>query len=137
MHAPFSIDTRVTFRSDHALKREYSLPSDEQSARSEGPPVIGREFQLQVLERVLASSEEEVERAPEEARAAAIVEERAVLGTAIPYRFNHTFFQQTLYEEILARSGRNAGQVRDRGRCVYTRGVSLLGSRESPRIRLG
>ena len=64
--------------------------------------VIGREFQLEVLERVLASPEEEVERALEEARAAAIIEERSVLGTAITYRFSHAFFQQTLYDEILA-----------------------------------
>jgi DNA-binding NarL/FixJ family response regulator len=64
--------------------------------------VIGREFQLEVLERVLASPEHEVERALEDARAAAIIEERSVLGTAIIYRFSHAFFQQTLYDEILA-----------------------------------
>jgi DNA-binding CsgD family transcriptional regulator/tetratricopeptide (TPR) repeat protein len=63
---------------------------------------MGREFQLEVLERVLASPEQEVERALEEARAAAIVEERSVLGTAITYGFSHAFFQQTLYDEMLA-----------------------------------
>jgi DNA-binding CsgD family transcriptional regulator/tetratricopeptide (TPR) repeat protein len=64
--------------------------------------VMGREFQLEVLERVLASPEQEVERALEEARVAAIVEERSVLGTAITYGFSHAFFQQTLYDEMLA-----------------------------------
>jgi DNA-binding CsgD family transcriptional regulator/tetratricopeptide (TPR) repeat protein len=64
--------------------------------------VIGREFQLAVLERVLGSPEEEVERALDEARAAAILEERSVLGTSITYGFSHAFIQQTLYDEVLA-----------------------------------
>ena len=67
--------------------------------------VIGRQFQLEILERVLACPEEEVERALEEARAAGIIEERAVLGTAITYRFSHAYFQQTLYDETLAPDG--------------------------------
>jgi predicted ATPase len=64
--------------------------------------VIGREFPLEVLERVLASPEEEVERALEEARTAGIIEERFVLGTLVTYGFSHAFFQQTLYDEMLA-----------------------------------
>jgi predicted ATPase/DNA-binding NarL/FixJ family response regulator len=64
--------------------------------------VVGREFQLEVLRRVQAQPEDELERALEEAVNAALVEERSVVGTTITYRFSHAFFQQTLYEEMLA-----------------------------------
>ena len=64
--------------------------------------VIGREFQLDVLRQVLASPEEELEAALEEASAAGIIEERSVVGTPITYRFSHAFFRQTLYDEIVA-----------------------------------
>jgi DNA-binding CsgD family transcriptional regulator len=64
--------------------------------------VIGRDFQLEVLSRVLAGSDEEVESAIEEASAAGIIEERSVVGTTITYRFSHAFFRQTLYDEVVA-----------------------------------
>jgi DNA-binding CsgD family transcriptional regulator len=64
--------------------------------------VIGREFQLEVLRRVHARPEEELERALEDAVGAALVEEHSVVGAAITYRFSHAFFQQTLYDEIMA-----------------------------------
>ena len=64
--------------------------------------VIGREFQVEVLSRVLGYPEAELEAALEEAAAAAIIEERSVAGTTITYRFSHAFFRQTLYEEIVA-----------------------------------
>jgi predicted ATPase len=54
--------------------------------------VIGREFQLEILRRVCGQSEEELEAALEEASAAAIIEERSVVGTTITYRFTHAFF---------------------------------------------
>src|SRR5579864_7353716 len=64
--------------------------------------VIGREFQLDVLRKVFASSEEELEAALEEALFAAIIEERSVTGSAVTYCFSHAFFRQTLCEEMLA-----------------------------------
>jgi predicted ATPase len=64
--------------------------------------VIGREFELEVLRRVQARPDEDLERALEEAVGAALVEERSVVGASITYRFSHAFFQQTLYDEILA-----------------------------------
>jgi predicted ATPase len=64
--------------------------------------VIGRESQLVVLRAVLARPEEELESALEEAAASGIIEEHAVVGTTITYRFSHAFFRQTLYDEILA-----------------------------------
>jgi DNA-binding CsgD family transcriptional regulator len=63
--------------------------------------VIGREFQLDVLRRVHAGAEEELERALEDAMAAMLVEERSVIGARITYRFSHAFFQQMLYDEIM------------------------------------
>jgi tetratricopeptide (TPR) repeat protein len=64
--------------------------------------VIGREFRLDVLEKVTGITEEEVYKALEEAKGAAIVEERSAVGVAITYRFTHAYFRQTLYEEIIA-----------------------------------
>jgi DNA-binding CsgD family transcriptional regulator len=64
--------------------------------------VIGREFQLEVLRRVHARPDEELESALEEAVAELIVDEHLVVGATITYRFSHAFFQQTLADEILA-----------------------------------
>src|SRR5215471_19939358 len=47
--------------------------------------VIGHEFQLEVLRRVSANSDEDLEIALEEAAAAAIVEERSVVGPRVTY----------------------------------------------------
>ena len=64
--------------------------------------VIGREFQLEVLRRVSAKSDEDLEISLEEAAAAEIVEERSVVGPTVTYRFGHAVFRQVLYEEMLA-----------------------------------
>ncbi len=64
--------------------------------------VIGREFPLEVLRRTSPQPEDELERALEEASIAAIIEERSAVGATITYRFSHAFFQQTLYDEIVA-----------------------------------
>jgi predicted ATPase len=64
--------------------------------------VIGREFSLEVLRRVQARPDDELESALEEAVGAAMVEERSAGAATITYRFTHAFFQQTLYDEILA-----------------------------------
>jgi predicted ATPase len=64
--------------------------------------VIGREFRLEVLQKVAEMSEVELFKALEEARKAAMVEERSAVAGAVTYRFAHAFFRQTLYEEIIA-----------------------------------
>ena len=64
--------------------------------------VIGREFQLDVLQRVHAQPDKELEDALEEAVDAGLVEERSATATMIAYKFTHAFFQQTLHDEILA-----------------------------------
>ena len=64
--------------------------------------VIGREFPLQVLQRVAGLSEEELYTALEEASGVGVVEERSTTGSGIGFRFAHAFFRQTLYEETFA-----------------------------------
>jgi DNA-binding CsgD family transcriptional regulator len=61
--------------------------------------VIGREFRLDVLQRVAGMPEEELYAALEEATGRAVVEQRQTVG-AVSFRFSHAFFRQTLYEEI-------------------------------------
>jgi tetratricopeptide (TPR) repeat protein/ribosomal protein L40E len=64
--------------------------------------VIGRDFQLEVLQVVAGISEEDLYKVIEEAQNAALIEERPQSGRMIRYRFTHAFFRQTLYEEIIA-----------------------------------
>ena len=64
--------------------------------------VIGREFRLAVLQKVANVPDDELFTALEEAKGAAVVEERSAVGAAVTYRFSHAFFKQTLYEEIIA-----------------------------------
>jgi tetratricopeptide (TPR) repeat protein len=64
--------------------------------------VIGREFRLDILKKVADLPDEELFNALEEAKKAAVIEERSAVGAAITYRFAHAFFRQTLYEEIIA-----------------------------------
>ena len=64
--------------------------------------VIGREFRLKVLQQVAGIAEDELITALDEARRAAVVEERSAVAAAVTYRFAHAFFRQTLYEEIIA-----------------------------------
>jgi len=63
--------------------------------------VIGREFRMDVLQRVMAVTEDEMIAALEEAQGRAIIEEYH-LGGSLGFRFTHAFFRQTLYEEIFA-----------------------------------
>jgi len=72
--------------------------------------VIGREFRMDVLQRVAGLStgsgqglsEDELIAALEEAQERAVIEERSALGGVLVFRFTHAFFRQTLYEEIFA-----------------------------------
>ncbi len=64
--------------------------------------VIGREFRLDVLQKVSGLPEEEVFKSIEEAKRVAVVEERPAVGGMVSYRFAHAFFRTTLYEETIA-----------------------------------
>jgi len=64
--------------------------------------VIGRDFRLEPLQNVANIPDEDLFKALEEAKKAAVVEERTGVGATVNYRFAHAFFRQTLYEEIIA-----------------------------------
>ncbi|MEE8204440.1 MAG: AAA family ATPase, partial [Dehalococcoidales bacterium] len=64
--------------------------------------VIGREFRLDVLEKVAGLSEEEVLASIEETKRIAIIEERSIVGATVTYRFAHAFFRRILYEDNIA-----------------------------------
>ncbi|MCH8206858.1 MAG: protein kinase [Chloroflexi bacterium] len=64
--------------------------------------VIGREFRLDVLQKVVDVSEDELFTALEEAKNVVVVEEHASVGGVVTFRFTHAFFRQTLYEESIA-----------------------------------
>jgi serine/threonine protein kinase len=64
--------------------------------------VIGRDFRLDVLKRVLGLTEEDLTVALEEASATAIIETRAGSGPGVEFRFAHALFRQTLYEELFS-----------------------------------
>ena len=64
--------------------------------------VIGREFRLDVLERVAGQEEEALTGILEEAAHAAVIEQRGLVGGALTFRFSHAFFRQTLYEELFS-----------------------------------
>ena len=64
--------------------------------------VVGRDFRLDVLQKVADLSEDELFAALEEAQGAAVIEERSSTGTGVGFRFAHALFKQTLYEEIFA-----------------------------------
>jgi tetratricopeptide (TPR) repeat protein len=64
--------------------------------------VIGRDFQMEVLQKVAGMSDDELFGALEEARKVAVIEERTGAGAKVNYRFAHAFFRQTLYEETIA-----------------------------------
>jgi tetratricopeptide (TPR) repeat protein len=84
------------------IGKRLSLISKECNQLLSIASVIGREFRLEVLKKVSGLSEEELFIALEEAKKAAIIEERSGVGAAVSYRFAHAFFRQTLYEETIA-----------------------------------
>ena len=64
--------------------------------------VIGRDFPLDVLQRVARIPEQRVFESLDEAVKAAVVEERGGMGAGVSYRFAHAFFRQMLYEDMIA-----------------------------------
>ena len=82
--------------------RRLSRLSDKANQVLAIAAVIGRDFRLDVLQRVTGLADEELEAALAEAIDKAIVEERPLAGAVVVYRFSHAFFRQTLYEETIA-----------------------------------
>jgi tetratricopeptide (TPR) repeat protein len=81
--------------------RRLSRLSDKTNQVLSVAAVMGREFRLDVLEKLASLPEEELFAALEEAQGRAIIEQRQLAGT-LGFRFNHAFFRTTLYEEIFA-----------------------------------
>jgi predicted ATPase len=63
--------------------------------------VIGRDFRLDVLQKVAGLTEDELYAALEQASEHAIVEQRPAPG-GVAFRFTHAMFRTLLYEEIFA-----------------------------------
>jgi predicted ATPase len=63
--------------------------------------VIGREFDLAVLQSVAGMGEDDLSAALQESVRVGILQEQTRPGS-IRYRFAHAFFRQTLYEELIA-----------------------------------
>jgi tetratricopeptide (TPR) repeat protein len=63
--------------------------------------VIGRDFAVDVLQRVGGITEDQLLSALEEAMRVSLIEDMKA-GREARYRFTHAFFRQTLYEEMIA-----------------------------------
>jgi tetratricopeptide (TPR) repeat protein len=83
------------------IGKRLSRLSDKANQLLSIAAVIGRDFRLDVLQKVAGLPEEEVDAALEEAADRALVEARQGVGT-LAFRFTHAFFRQTLYEETFA-----------------------------------
>ncbi|MBI2851387.1 MAG: hypothetical protein HYX80_10210 [Chloroflexi bacterium] len=64
--------------------------------------VVGRDFSLVVLQKVVQVTEEELYTALEEATSAGVLEARSQVGKGSSFWFAHAFFRQTLYQELFA-----------------------------------
>jgi tetratricopeptide (TPR) repeat protein len=84
------------------IGKRLTLLSKECNRLLSTAAVIGREFSLELLQKVAGISDDELINGLEEARKVAVVEERSGLGATVSYRFVHAFFRQTLYEEMIA-----------------------------------
>jgi len=97
-------ETPVEMRIPEGLRdvigKRLSLMSPECNRLLSIAAVIGREFRLDVLQRVADTSEDELLAALEEAKNAAVLEERSSVGVGAAFCFTHAFFRQTLYEEM-------------------------------------
>ena len=84
------------------IGRRLSRLSEECNRVSAIAAVIGREFHLDVLQRVTDVPEDDLFAALEEAKGVGILEERSAVGAGVSFRFAHAFFRQTLYDEMFA-----------------------------------
>ena len=84
------------------IGRRLTRLSEECNRVSAIAAVIGREFHLDVLQRVADAPEEDLFAALEEAKGVGILEERSTVGAGVSFRFAHAFFRQTLYDEMFA-----------------------------------
>ena len=84
------------------IGKRLSRLSDECNSVLRISAVIGREFRLDVLEKVAGVSEDELLSALEEAQGLGVIEERTGARVGTAFRFAHAYFRQTLYDETFA-----------------------------------
>jgi DNA-binding CsgD family transcriptional regulator len=82
------------------ISRRLSRLSPECNHALSVGAVIGREFRLDVLLRMLDMTEDEMFVALEEAQSVAVIQESSGTGPILSFRFNHSFFRQTLYDDL-------------------------------------
>ena len=80
------------------IRRRLSRLSDECNRVLTIASVMGREFELEVLQHVSELTEDQLVEAVEEAVGAAVLTE--VHGSATRYSFSHALVRQTLYDEL-------------------------------------
>ncbi|TET55086.1 MAG: hypothetical protein E3J50_05405, partial [Dehalococcoidia bacterium] len=99
-------DTPVEMRIPDGLRdvigRRLSRLSESCNEVLSVAAIIGRDFQLAVLQRVTGIADDELFKALGEAKKMAVVEERTKVGAMVNYRFAHAFFRRILYEETIA-----------------------------------
>ncbi|MCX6020656.1 MAG: DUF2791 family P-loop domain-containing protein, partial [Chloroflexi bacterium] len=83
------------------IGRQLSRLSPECNQLLRVAAVIGREFELAILQEVAGTPEDALLTALEEALRVAVLQEEAHVG-GVRYHFAHSFFRQTLYEELIA-----------------------------------
>ncbi|MDP6713400.1 MAG: protein kinase, partial [SAR202 cluster bacterium] len=106
------------------ISRRLSRLSPESNHVLSIGAVIGREFRIDVLHRMLDMSEDEMYAALEEAQGVAVIQESSDPGPIVRFRFNHSFFRQTLYEDLFTprrvRLHRQIGEILED---VYTSAI--------------
>jgi serine/threonine protein kinase/class 3 adenylate cyclase len=96
-----SLITQIPEGLKDVIGRRLSGLSDDCNRVLSVASVIGRDFAVDVLQRVGGLSEDELLNALEEAMRVSLIEEMKG-GRELRYRFTHAFFRQTLYEEMIA-----------------------------------
>jgi serine/threonine protein kinase/class 3 adenylate cyclase len=98
---PESLIAQIPEGLKDVIGRRLSGLSDDCNRVLSVASVIGRDFAVDVLQRVGGLSEDELLNALEEAMRVSLIEEMKG-GREARFRFTHAFFRQTLYEEMIA-----------------------------------
>jgi class 3 adenylate cyclase len=99
--APESLLTQIPEGLKDVIGRRLSGLSEGCNRVLSVASVIGRDFAVDVLQRVGGITEDELMSALEEAMRVSLIEDMKG-GREARYRFTHAFFRQTLYEEMIA-----------------------------------
>ena len=98
---PESLLTQIPEGLKDVIGRRLTGLSDDCNRVLSVASVIGRDFAVDVLQRVGGITEDDLLSALEEAMRVSLIEDMKG-GREARYRFTHAFFRQTLYEEMIA-----------------------------------